>query len=55
MIDCLTTVTFVEHDGKTTLTVHERAVAPTPIGAQMMQGMEIGLTQSIDKLEALLA
>jgi uncharacterized protein YndB with AHSA1/START domain len=54
-IDCLTTVTFAEHDGKTTLTVSERGVALTPIGAQMIQGMEIGLTQTIDKLEAHIA
>ena len=49
------TITFTEQGGKTTLTIKARAVARVAIGAQMIQGMEMGWTQSIDKLEELVA
>lgn len=51
LIDGHNTVTFAEEGGKTTLTVTARAIARQPIGAQMIRGMEMGWTQSIDKLE----
>src|ERR1700674_2262605 len=55
LIEGLTTVTFAEHAGKTTLTVHTRAVGLAPVTARMLAGMEAGWTQSIDRLEAYLA
>ncbi|MGH6683581.1 MAG: SRPBCC family protein, partial [Pseudolabrys sp.] len=50
-----TTVTFKEQAGKTTLTVKAHAVGKVPNAAQMLAGMEAGWTQSIDKLEELVA
>lgn len=51
MIEGLTTVTFVEENGKTRLTLHTRAKGGGTLVAQMVSGMEAGWTQSIDKLE----
>jgi len=50
-----TSVSFAEHDGKTTLTVKAHAVGRVPIAVQMLAGMEAGWTQSIDKLGELVA
>ena len=50
-----TIVTFAEHDGKTTLTVKSHMVGLVPIATQMLAGMEAGWTQSIDKLQELVA
>jgi uncharacterized protein YndB with AHSA1/START domain len=55
LIEGHNTVTFAEQGGKTTLTIKARAVARVAIGGQMIQGMEMGWTQSIDKLEELVA
>jgi uncharacterized protein YndB with AHSA1/START domain len=55
MLDGVTTVTFAEQAGKTRLTVHTRVVGLVPLAAQMIAGMEAGWTQSIDRLEQLLA
>lgn len=55
LLEGLTTVMFSEARGKTTLTLHTRAVAVVEKAAAYLQGMEIGWTQSIDRLEALLA
>jgi uncharacterized protein YndB with AHSA1/START domain len=55
LLESLTTVTFAEEGGKTRLTVHAHAVGLAPIAPQMLAGMEAGWTQSIDKLEELLA
>jgi uncharacterized protein YndB with AHSA1/START domain len=52
LLDGLTTVTFVEQLGKTTLTVHTRAVGLVAGASRMLDGMEAGWTQSIDRLEA---
>jgi uncharacterized protein YndB with AHSA1/START domain len=54
LLEGLTAVTFAEHNGTTTLTVHTRAIAMVDFAAAYLQGMEMGWTQSIDKLEALL-
>jgi uncharacterized protein YndB with AHSA1/START domain len=51
----LTTVTFAEANGKTTLTLHTRGSALVEIAVTYLQGMEYGWTQSIDKLQAMLA
>ncbi len=50
-----TSVAFAEHDGKTTLTVKSHMVGLVPIAQQMLAGMEAGWTQSIDKLQELVA
>jgi uncharacterized protein YndB with AHSA1/START domain len=50
-----TTVIFTEKDGKTTLTLKAHAVGLAPIAPQMLAGMEEGWTQSIDKLEKMVA
>ena len=55
IIEGLTTVTFVERGGKTTMTLHTRGRAVVDYAAGYLQGMEMGWTGSIDKLEILLA
>jgi uncharacterized protein YndB with AHSA1/START domain len=55
LLEGLTTVTFVEQNGKTTMTMHSRAAAVAEIGISYLQGMEAGWTQSIDRLKGLLA
>jgi len=51
----LTTVTFAEEGGKTKLTLHTRGSALVEQAIPYLQGMEYGWTQSIDKLQAMLA
>jgi uncharacterized protein YndB with AHSA1/START domain len=51
----LTKVTFVERDGKTTVTVDTTTSAMVPYAAAFLEGMEAGWTQSIDKLSTLFA
>jgi uncharacterized protein YndB with AHSA1/START domain len=55
IIDGFTTVTFAEENGKTRLTIHTRGSAMVEYAANYLKGMEIGWTQSIDKLQAYLA
>jgi uncharacterized protein YndB with AHSA1/START domain len=55
LMDGLTTVTFAEHDGGTKLTVHTRASGLAPHAARMLEGMEAGWTQMIERLEAYVA
>lgn len=50
-----TTVTLIEKDGRTTLTLNTHAVGRVPIAPAMLAGMEAGWTQSIDRLEELTA
>ena len=50
-----TTVTFVEHEGKTKLTVQTGAVAMVDYAAAYLEGMEAGWTQSLESLEELAA
>jgi uncharacterized protein YndB with AHSA1/START domain len=53
LLDGLTTVTFVEHGaGGTKLTVESRAVGRVDYAWRMLEGMETGWTQSIDRLGA---
>jgi uncharacterized protein YndB with AHSA1/START domain len=56
LMDGLTTVTFADEDGKgglkTRVTVVTRATGLAPVAAKMLDGMEAGWTQSIDRLEA---
>jgi len=55
LLESLTTVTFAKAGRKTKLTVHARAVAFTPVGAQYLGGMEAGWSQSLERLADLLA
>jgi uncharacterized protein YndB with AHSA1/START domain len=55
IIEGFTTVTFTEQDGKTTVTLRTRGSALVEKAVAYLQGMEMGWTMSIDKLEALLA
>jgi uncharacterized protein YndB with AHSA1/START domain len=55
LFEVLNTATFVEHGGKTTLTLHvqARVVKATAQVAMMLGGMEEGWNQSLDRLGAL--
>lgn len=55
LLEGFTTVTFAEKNGKTEMTLHTRASAVADKAVAYLQGMEMGWTMSIDKLEALLA
>jgi uncharacterized protein YndB with AHSA1/START domain len=46
----LTTVTLVEEHGKTKLTLHTRGAAMVEYAAAYLKGMDIGWTQSLDRL-----
>jgi len=50
IIEGFTTVTFAEYGGKTKLTLRTRAVALVSYAAQMLEGMEAGWTQSLERL-----
>ena len=50
-----TTVSFAEKAGKTTLTMHARVVKSTARAMQYTQGMEMGWTQSLERLETYVA
>ena len=51
LLEGLTTVTFAHEGGKTKLTLRTRAVGLVAQAARMLEGMEAGWTQSIDRLE----
>jgi uncharacterized protein YndB with AHSA1/START domain len=55
IIEGFTTVSFAEENGKTRLTIQTRGSAMVDSAANYLKGMEIGWTQSIDKLQAYLA
>jgi uncharacterized protein YndB with AHSA1/START domain len=55
IIEGFTTVTFADENGKTRLTLHTRGGAVVEKAVAYLQGMEMGWTMSIDKLQALLA
>jgi uncharacterized protein YndB with AHSA1/START domain len=52
LLEALTTVTFAEQGGKTKLTVQARAVGLAVAAARMLEGMQAGWTQSLDRLAA---
>ena len=54
IIEGLTTVLFAEEGGKTRVTVQTRGKAMAPIATQYLQGMEMGWSQSLEKLAELL-
>jgi uncharacterized protein YndB with AHSA1/START domain len=53
LLEGLATVTFEEQDGKTLLTLQKTAVGLAPIAERMLDGMEMGWSQSLERLEAL--
>jgi uncharacterized protein YndB with AHSA1/START domain len=53
-LEAVTTVTLIDHDGKTELTVHERATALIPEAGPMLGGMEVGMLQSMRRLDDVL-
>ena len=55
LLEALTTVTFAEQGGKTKLTVQASAVGIASVAPQMLEGMEAGWTQSLEKLSDLVA
>jgi uncharacterized protein YndB with AHSA1/START domain len=55
LFEVLTTVTFVEQDGKTKQTLHARVIKRTAEAAPYLKGMEAGWTQSLERLAESLA
>jgi uncharacterized protein YndB with AHSA1/START domain len=55
LLEALTTVRLSARDGKTDMVLHAHAKGFVEIAARMLEGMEAGWTQSIDKLEDLVA
>ena len=54
ILEGFTTVTFADDGGKTKMTLHTRARAVVDKAAAYLEGMEMGWTMSIDKLQVLL-
>ena len=54
MFDVLNTVIFADQRGKTALTLQLRVIKATAAAPQYLKGMEMGWTQSLDRLAALL-
>ena len=55
MFEVLSTVSFAEHGEKTTLTLQLRVIKATAAAPQYLKGMEMGWTQSLDRLAEYLA
>jgi uncharacterized protein YndB with AHSA1/START domain len=55
LLKWVSTVSFAEDGSKTSLIVAESAGAATAVGAQMLEGMDPGLVQTLDRLEAHMA
>lgn len=55
IIEGLTAVTFADEAGKTRLTIRTRGTAVVDYATAHLQGMEMGWTMSINKLEAFVA
>lgn len=53
-METLVTINFTEEAGKTKMNLHVEVVSSTPEAAPMLEGMEQGWKQSLDKLEKLL-
>ena len=52
LFEVLTTVTFAEHGGKTTLTLKAQVVQATAEAAPHLNGMREGWSQSLERLKA---
>jgi uncharacterized protein YndB with AHSA1/START domain len=55
LLESLTTVTFHDLDGKTKVIVHASAAPLQPIGVDMLKGMDMGWSQSLERLAQLVA
>ena len=55
LLESLTTVTFHDLGGKTKVIVHASAAPLQPIGAEMLKGMDMGWSQSLERLAQLVA
>ena len=55
LLEGVTQVTLAEQSDKTKLTVNTRAVAVVDHAVEYLKGMEAGWTQSLERLEALVA
>jgi uncharacterized protein YndB with AHSA1/START domain len=53
LLEALTTVTFEDLGGKTKITVQASAAGLVDVGWQMLEGMEAGWTQSLERLAEL--
>jgi len=53
LFEILNTVTFAEHGGKTRLTIEAKVLKSTPEAAPMLAGMDVGWTQSLERLAEL--
>ncbi len=51
LLDGITVVTFTEQGGKTTLSLQTHAIALVPLAARMLEGMDAGWRQTLDRLE----
>lgn len=54
-LEVINTITLVEHEGRTTLTLRAKLIRATPETAAALGGMETGWSQSLDKLAEHLA
>jgi uncharacterized protein YndB with AHSA1/START domain len=55
LFEVLNTVTFAESGGKTTLTLQARVLTATAMAPQYLKGMEVGWTQTLERLDTYLA
>jgi len=55
MLEALNTVTFIEKDGRTVLTLHAQVLRATEAVLPALDGMEEGWSQSHEKLAAVIA
>ena len=53
-METLVTINLIEEGGKTKMNLHVEVVSSTPEAAPMLEGMETGWRQSLDKLAKLL-
>jgi uncharacterized protein YndB with AHSA1/START domain len=54
LLESLTTVTFHDVGGKTKVIVHASAAPIAPIGSEMLKGMNMGWSQSLERLADLI-
>jgi uncharacterized protein YndB with AHSA1/START domain len=52
MFDVRNTVTFVERRGRTELTLEAQVIRATAVAPQYLKGMEVGWSQSLERLAA---
>ena len=55
LLEGMTTVRFADEGGKTRMTLHTRAKGHVPMAPMMLKGMEMGWSQSLERLAAVAA